>query len=276
MTGLVKLLVGGALGYAIVLLLAWRFQDRLAFPAPRAPLPDPADRGLPAGRRITVTTVDGVHLRGWYLPPARRADASAAALLWFGGNAETIADLAPMLRALRPPEVALLALDYRGYGESEGSASEAGIYRDADAAWAFVTAQPEVDPTRIAVFGRSLGTVPALHLATTHPVRAVVLEAPFTNARAMARRHYPFLPPGILRLKLDNLARAHALRVPLLVVHGAADAVVPVAMGRAVAEAGTARELVVIEGAGHNDLFDRGGAAYRDRVREFLAATLGS
>lgn len=274
MSGVLKLLIGAAMGYAALLVLAWRFQDRLAFPAPRGALPDPVARGFPAGRRVAVTTTDGVVLRGWYLPPPRPTGTRQAAVLWFGGNAETVADLAPMLRALRPPDAAVLMLDYRGYGASDGSPTEAGLYRDAEAAWAFLAAQPDIDPARIGIYGRSLGTAPALYLATSRPVRALVLEAPFTSARAMARRHYPFLPPAILRLRLDNLARARTLRTPLLVVHGSADAVVPAAMGRAVAEAGSARELVVVEGAGHNDLFDRAGTAYRDRIRDFLATTL--
>jgi len=273
---LLKLLGGLVAGYAAVLLLAWRFQDRLAFPAPRLSLPEPSAHGLADGRRVAVTTSDGITLRGWYLPPAPPPTAapSAPGLLWFGGNAETVAGVAPVLRALRPRGVALLALDYRGYGASEGRPSEPGIYRDAEAAWEFLAAQPEIDARRIAVYGRSLGTAPALHLATARDIRAVVLEAPFTSARAMARHHYPLLPAAILRLRLDNLTRARALRAPLLVVHGSDDVVVPVAMGRAVAAAGSARELVVVAGAGHNDLFATAGGAYRDRVLAFLEATL--
>lgn len=276
MATLLKLLLGAGVGYAVLLLLAWRFQDRLAFPAPRTALPEPAARGLAGGRRVAVATSDGITLRGWYLPPAPPpvAPQRAPGLLWFGGNAETVAGVAPLLSSLRPPGVGLLALDYRGYGTSDGTPSEAGLYRDADAAWAFLAAQPDIDPTRIAVFGRSLGTAPALHLATSREVRAVVLEAPFTTARAMARHHYPFFPSGIVRLRLDNLERARALRAPLLVVHGSADGVVPVTMGRAVAEAGSAREFSVVEGAGHNDLFFVGGTAYRDRILAFLEATL--
>ena len=168
----------------------------------------------------------------------------------------------------------MLVLDYRGYGESSGKPTEQGLYLDAEAAWAFITRRDEIDSTRVAVYGRSLGTAIALYLATHRPVRAVVLDSPFSNSRDMARQHYPFLPSGLLRLRLDNVARARQLAVPLLVFHGTEDRVVPFPMGRAVAQAGRAVELVQIEGADHNDTYNVGDDVYRDRVHEFLAAQL--
>jgi len=174
-------------------------------------------------------------LRGWYLPPRPAPPTTAPGLVWFPGNAETVASLAPLIRELRPPGVGMLILDYRGYGESSGKPTEAGLYRDAEAAWGWLAAQPEIDRSRIAVYGRSLGAVAALHVAVTRQVRAVVLHAPFTSARDMARRHYWYLPRSLLRLELDNLDRARRLRAPLLVIHGTADGIVPFEMGRAIA-----------------------------------------
>jgi fermentation-respiration switch protein FrsA (DUF1100 family) len=169
--------------------------------------------------------------------------------------------------------MALLAIDYRGYGESEGAATEAGLYQDGEAGWAFLADLPDVDPNRIAVYGRSLGGAVAIHLGLHRPVRAVVLDSPFSNAADMARHHYWFLPPGLVRLKLDNVTGAGRLRVPLLVVHGTDDRVAPVEMGRAVATAGRGR-LIELPGAGHNDTYDLGGAAYRDSMAAFLRTAL--
>lgn len=272
----VKLVAGAVVVYVAVVALLWLAQERLAFPAPRSGLPDPASRGMPDGRLVAATTADGVTLRGWYLPPAPPPPPGGRApgLIWFPGNAETIAHLAPFVRDLRPAGTGVLILDYRGYGTSDGRASETGIYRDADAAWEHLAAQPEIDPARIAVYGRSVGSAPALHLAVTKPARAVVLEAPFTSAREMARAHYPFVPQFLVRLGLDNLARARQLTAPLLVLHGTADGIVPFAMGRRVAEAGRAGELVVVDGAGHNDLYALAGPRYREKVQAFLAAEL--
>lgn len=270
-----RVLAGLAIAYVVLAVLAWRYQEKLAFPAPRARLLDPAAVGIPDGQRVTLTASDGVRLHGWYLPPAPRPAAGRApALLWFYGNMETISGLGSIIRDLRPPGTAVLILDYRGYGESEGTPTEVGLYRDADAAWEFLSAHADVDSARITVYGRSLGAAVALHLADTRPVRAVVLESPFSSAAEMAREHYRLLPSFIIRLSLDNVARASRLRVPLLVLHGTDDRIAPLRMGRAVAAAGRARELVLIEGAGHNDTYDLGGARYREKLHAFLRSTL--
>ena len=273
---LLRILLGLGIAYVALLLLAWRFQNRLALPGARMRLVPPAQAGMADGEIVDVTTADGVRLRGWYLPPSPHLNSRSPApgLLWFYGNLETVTGLAPIVRWLRPPDVALLILDYRGYGESEGSPSESGLYADADAAWAYLTGRPEVDPSRIAVYGRSVGSVPALHLATRRPVRAVVLESPLSNAADMAREHYAFLPRFIVRLSMNNLERAARLTAPLLVFHGTEDDIAPVRMGRAVAEAGHARELVLIKGAGHNETYDVGGEEYRTKFLAFLAETL--
>jgi hypothetical protein len=222
-----------------------------------------------------VRSSDGVTLRGWYLPPepapAGPASTRAPALLWFYGNGETVAFDAPVLRELRPPGWALLALDYRGYGGSTGTPSETGLRRDAEAAWDFLVARPEVDPARVALYGRSLGSVPALHLAARRPVRAVVLDSPFSSGREMARVHYWFMPPLLVRLELDNLANARRLQAPLLVFHGREDVIAPIAMGRAVAAAGRGR-LIELPG-GHNATYEELGR-YRAGMWEFLRTSL--
>lgn len=273
---LLRILLGVMAVYAALVALAWYYQDRMALPGTRGPLAAPVRSGIRDGEVVEVRSADGVRLRGWYLPPSPAPDTGhpAPGLLWFYGNMESVTGLAPIIRWLRPPGVALLILDYRGYGESTGTPSEAGLYADAEAAWSFLAARPEVDPRRIAVYGRSVGSVPALYLATAEQVRALVLDSPLSNARDMARVHYPLIPRFILRLSMDNLDRAARLTAPLLVFHGANDDIAPPWMGRVVAQAGRARELVLIEGAGHNETYDVGGEAYRNKMLEFLAQTL--
>jgi pimeloyl-ACP methyl ester carboxylesterase len=269
------LLTGAAtlcLVYVAISVVAWKLQDRLAFPAPRSPLPLPVTLGIPDGVIVTVTTADDVTLRGWYLPPnpAPEPPETAPAIIWCYGNMETVEGIAPVLAHFRPPGMGLLALDYRGYGTSDGKPTEDGVYLDVEAAWDYLTALPEIDSTRIGVFGRSIGSAVALHLATERPVRAIVLDSPLSTGREMARRHYRFMPTKLTRLSLDNLGRAAKLTVPLLVFHGTDDWVATLDMGRRVAEAGHAEEFVEIEGAGHNDTFALGGEAYVTRFYEFL------
>jgi pimeloyl-ACP methyl ester carboxylesterase len=272
LSGALKILAVLVVLYALAVLLAWRFQERVAFPGPRGPLPPPSAQGIPDGEVVEVATADGVVLRGWYLPPvpAPPADRPAPGLLWFYGNMETIGGIAPVLREFRPPGTGMLVLDYRGYGRSDGTPSEEGVYRDADAAWEFLSARPEIDSARIGIYGRSIGSAVALYLATVRPARAVVLESAFTTGKDMAQEHYAPMPSVLVELELDNLDRARRLEVPLLVFHGSEDWIAPPAMGRAVAEAGGAEDFIVIEGAGHNDTYLVGGDSYRHRLHAFL------
>src|SRR6266566_7855566 len=284
-----RILIGLGLAYLVLLLLAWRFQDRLAFPAPRASLPDPKSVGVTNGERLEIVSSDGTKLVGWFLkpevgevdgarsnlpqpPPPSPTSPTSPGLLWFYGNGENIAAIWPLVRAFQPPGTAVLVLDYPGYGGSGGRATESALYAAADAAYAALATRPDVDPRRIYVYGRSLGSAPATYTAAHRPVAGLILESPFTNAAAMAKYHYGLLPRFLLRLSLDNVANVRRVSCPILLFHGAADRLVPTAMGMAVAAAAAGPvEVVLIHGAGHNETYDRGGRQYRDKVWEFVA-----
>ena len=274
-----RIALGLALAYVVLVILAWRFQERLAFPAPRAPLPDPQRVGVANGETVELVSDDGTKLVGWYLRAVEstalhRPSPPSPALLWFYGNGETIAAIWPIVREFQPPGTAVLVVDYPGYGGSAGRAGEAGLYAAADAAYAALVARPGIDPDRIYVYGRSLGSAAATWVAARHPVAGLILESPFTSAGAMARQLYALLPRFIVRLSLDNLGRMRQIRCPVLVFHGDADRLVPTAMGREVAAAAAGPvELVLIHGAGHNDTYDVGGRAYREKVWEFIDRT---
>src|SRR5256884_6424363 len=154
---IVRIAIGLVLAYLVLLVLAWLFQERLAFPAPRAPLPDPTRVGVANGEKIELVTKDGTRLVGWYLRPTTGKDGerrgrtgegsstsplvprpspSSPALLWFYGNGENIPSIWPIVHEFQPPGAALLVVDYPGYGGSGGRATEAGMYDAADAAYA--------------------------------------------------------------------------------------------------------------------------------------------
>ncbi|HEX9487479.1 MAG TPA: alpha/beta hydrolase [Gemmatimonadales bacterium] len=298
-----RVIVGLGLAYIVLLLLAWLFQERLAFPAPRARLPDPKRVGVENGEKVELVSGDGTKLVGWYLkpgevgggrgrlgkvdgarsnlpqPPPSSSTSSTSptsptspGLLWFYGNGENVAAIWPIVREFQPPGTAVLVLDYPGYGDSGGRATEAALYAAADAAYGALASRPEVDPRRIYVYGRSLGSAVASYTAAHHPVAGLILESPLTNAAEMARYHYRLLPRFLLRLSLDNVANVKLVHCPILLFHGDADRLVPTAMGKVVAAAAAGPvEVVLIHGAGHNDTYDLGGRAYRDKLWEFVA-----
>src|SRR2546429_2678545 len=271
---LVRILLGLLLGYAVLVLLAWVFQERIAFPAPRAPVPDPRQVGAANGERIELVLRDGTKLAGWYLAPRSPTIGRPPwpALLWFYGNGENIASIGGIVRDFQPPGAALLVVDYPGYGGSGGRATEATMNEAADLAYAAVASRPDVDRARIYAYGRSLGSAVASHVAAGNVVAGLVLESPFTNALDIAREHYALFPRFIVRLRLDNLANLRLVRCPVLVFHGTADRLAPLAMGRRVAAAAARgpAELVLIQGAGHNDTYDVGGEAYRRKLWQFV------
>lgn len=264
------LLLGLPAAYLVLLLVLWAFQERVAFPAPRAALPDPR-QVLGTGDRIELVMHNGTRLAGWYLPPKEAGRGPAAGLLWFYGNGETIGAIWPVIRDFRPPGAALLVVDYPGYGASGGRASEAGIYEAGDLAYQALASRTGVDRERIYVYGRSLGSAVATRVAADHPVAGLILESPFTSARDMAARTYRIFPLSLVRLRLNNLEMIQRVRCRVLVFHGTADMLVPMEMGRRVAAAAPGpAEFVMIEGAGHNETYDMGGRAYRDKVWSFV------
>jgi fermentation-respiration switch protein FrsA (DUF1100 family) len=263
--------------YLLILLLLWALQERMAFPAPHAALPDPK-KVLGYGEQIELRMQDGTRLVGWYLPPeptpqpaVSRLSTPVPAVLWFYGNGETIGAIWPVIRDFRPPHAALLVVDYPGYGASGGRTTEAGIYEAGALAYDALSTRPGVDRNRIYVYGRSLGSAVATRTAADHPAAGLILESPFTSARGMAARHYRIFPRFLVRLELDNIGTIARVRCPVLVFHGTTDLLVPMDMGRRVAEAArTAVEFVMIEGAGHNETYDVGGKAYREKLATFV------
>lgn len=232
----------------------------------------PADHGMPY-EDVLIKTSDGVELHGWLAPVPISPEGSAWAVLWLHGNAGNIGDRADAMAAMaRATGMTVLMVDYRGYGLSEGSPDETGLYRDAEAAFDYLAARPELSGAAIAVYGRSLGAAVAVELATRREVGALILEAPFTSIKALGRHAYPFVPTGLLvRARFDSLAKMPSVKSPVLVFHGTRDEIVPTDMGRQIHAATTGyKRLVLLDGGSHNDPHREQTAPYFTALREFL------
>ncbi len=237
------------------------------FPDAQVPVPERA--GVPEMAAVALTTDDGLELLAWYRPPPH----SAPTVVFFHGNAGHIGHRGRKVRPLLDAGFGVLLVSWRGYGGNPGSPTEQGLYHDARAALSFL-ADAGVPSSRVVLYGESLGSGPAVQLATERPVAAVVLEAPFTSVAEVAQRHYWFLPARHLVLdRFDSLSKITRIGAPLLIVHGEKDRVVPVEMGRALlAAAREPKDAVFVPDAGHNDLYDHGVA---DAVIAFVERTVG-
>lgn len=208
-------------------------QPTMVFLPSRELAATPADWGL-EHEDVWLQTEDGVRIHGWYLPHpgARRV------LLFFHGNAGNISHRQTSLEIFHRLGINLLILDYRGYGRSEGRPSEAGLYRDARAAWDYLVGLRGVAPSDIIVFGRSLGGAVAAQLASRVQPGALILESTFSSARDLAREIYPILSWLIVPcFDFDTVERLGAASCPVLVVHSRDDEIIPFALGRRVFEA---------------------------------------
>jgi len=167
--------------------------------------------------------------------------------------------------------LAVLLFDYRGFGKSEGKPSEHGLNLDAEAAYEYLTEQRGVRPGRIICFGRSLGAAVALHAGLRGKPAGVIMESAFDSVPSIAMRKIPFPPLGLfMRNQFDCLGMVGYLRVPLLMVHGSDDKLVPIRHGRRVYEAAPGpKEFYTVEGARHNDTSAVGGQPYFEAIARF-------
>lgn len=248
-----------------VVLLAYVFQRQLIY------LPDTSTPSAPVDvEAVQYTTEDSLRLTGWFLTPPD----PVSVVLVAPGNAGHRAFRMPLARGLVERGHAVLLVDYRGYGGNPGRPSETGIVADVRAARDWLAEDPRIDPERIVYLGESVGSSAAAALAAEAPPLALVLRSPFSELAEVGRSAYPFLPIRTL-LRERHAVAEHAARFdgPVLVVAGDRDRIVPLELSRRVATAIDA-DLLVIEGAGHNDLALLSGARFLDGVDAHIRGAL--
>jgi uncharacterized protein len=259
-----------AIGYLTVCLLLWAGQARLMF------FPSPALKATPASIGLTYETVwlpmPVGQIESWWIP----ATPHAPVVLYFHGNSSNLGDLVNRAHRLHQLGVAVLLIDYRGYGRSSGAfPSEASVYEDAAAAWHYLTQTRQIAPNRIVLYGQSLGGAVAIELALRHPDAAgLIVESTFTSMRSMVawRLPVPLLPfDWLLTQRFDSLSKVGLLQVPILLIHGMADETIPASMSQTLFTAAPQpKQLLLIPGANHNNLAQQGGEVYLQTLKAFI------
>jgi fermentation-respiration switch protein FrsA (DUF1100 family) len=268
MSALIIILAVLAVLYLVICLLMVIFQGRFVFFPTRELAATPAERGL-SYRDVELRASDGVRLHAWFVP----CESARGVLLFCHGNAGNIGDRLDSLQLFHELGLAVLIFDYRGYGRSAGRPSEAGLYRDARAAWDHLVDQEGFPAERIVVFGRSLGGAVAVQLASQVDCGGLIVESSFTSAAELGARLYPWLPVRQLaRIRFDAAARLQDVKCRQLFVHSLDDEVVPYGLGlRLYRQAHLPKQFLRIRG-GHGDGFLVSGQRYRSGLAAFLAS----
>lgn len=256
---------------AAILVLIWTLQRGMMY-FPTGGMPATGGAGLAEVEPVTFETADGLTLHAWFVP-ASAASPPRATVMVFNGNAGNRAYRAPLAAALQRHGFHVLLTDYRGYGGNPGTPTQRGLAADSRAARAYLETRGDVDPARIVYFGESLGTAVAVDLAVDVPPLALVLRSPFTSMGDIGQHHYPLLPVRLLlRDRFAAVDQIQRIRVPLLVIAGGNDRIVPLDHSRRLYEAANEpKSLLVIANADHNDYELLAGEEMIGAIVRFLA-----
>ncbi len=258
---------GLLLVYLGFVLLIYLVQRRLQYFPDPSPVTRPLGEELKTLEELNLQTTDGVRISAWHWPGKRPEN-----ILMLHGNAGHRGGRLDWARGFNQLGYGVLLLDYRGYGGSDGSPTEQGLYLDAQAALGWL----QQKPGRVIYLGESLGSGPAVELAVLQPPAALILHAPFTSAVEVGRRAYPYLPVSLLlKDRYENDRKITKVTSPVLIIHGERDSVVPFRLGRRLFDLAPApKEWLPVPHADHNDLAYTGGKLYWETIQSFLEKVL--
>ncbi len=266
--GIAVLLV---VGYVLAAAYLYFFQEKFIYKPSTRVAVTPAAVGM-RYEEVSLVASDGVRLSGWYLP---LADARGT-VLFCHGNAGNISNLLGVAADAHRLGLGILLFDYRGYGQSEGTLSEEGTHRDAEAAWNYLVQEAGLAPEQIAIIGRSLGGPMAARLARDRQPAALFLEATFTSIPELGRELYPIFPVDLLaRYEYPTLEYLKQVQCPVLVSHSRDDKFIVFAHGQRLYEAASQPKAFTALRGGHSSAFSEDAAAYEAGVEAFLTRVLG-
>lgn len=216
---------------------------------------------------IEIITADNVQLHGWFLP----VNNAEQVVLFFHGNGGNISHRGDSLKIFHKLGLNVLIIDYRGYGLSEGTVSEAGLYLDAMAAWQYLIKQRGYTKKNIIIFGRSMGGAVATHLASQVQPRALIIESTFSSVKDMADRILPLISKLVyIRYDFNTESIIKQVRVPVLVMHSPDDDIIPFQLGKKVfTAANTPKDFYELQGS-HNSGFMQSMPGYQQAIKLFI------
>ena len=239
--------------YVFVLIGSQYLQRRLMY-FPDTTRFTPEQAGLSGVTERELLAPDGEHVIAWYSP----ARAGAPTILYFHGNGGALETRRERIKRYQERGVGMFMMTYRGYGGSSGQPSEKSNVTDGKRAYDALVASG-VPASDIIIYGESLGTGVAVQVAAEKPAAGLILDAPYTSMLELARLHYPSLPRWLMTDRYETLSHIGKVKAPLLIIHGDADEVIPVAMGKAVFDAANApKEIATFPAAGHSDHYKFG------------------
>ena len=267
---LLALLLLVFLGYQGI--IAWfRVNESRLLYTPDRDLSAPADTSL-IYQRVEITTGDSVKLSGLTLP-APAADSTATWVLFLHGSGGNVFSglFVAHYRLLQSLGLNVLAVDYRGYGTSGGKPSEAGLYLDADATYDYLTNTLHVPPTRIIIYGWSLGSGVAVELASKVRAAGLIVEGAYKSIPAVGQEHYPYVPVKLIaRNRFASIDRIAQVRMPKLFIHAVDDEMIPVAHGRALFQKALTPKMFLEVHGGHDSTLLRDGPTFMSGVATFV------
>lgn len=274
---LLALLGLAAAAYVAISVLLYFQQTRMIFFPAKVLQTTPAEFGTPFEEVWLPVGQKGERLHGWWIPASGR---ETGVLLYLHGNGANIGANAEHANRFHKIGLSVLLIDYRGYGQSDGSfPNEQKVYADAEASWQYLTQVQRVDPRQILIYGHSLGGAIAINLASQKPEAAgLIVQSSFTAIRPMVDLRMPnsiFPTDLILTQHFASIRKVPNLKMPVLYIHGLEDSETPAEMTKALYEASPQpKQLYLVPGAGHNNVAQIAGREYLDVVQNFVQQSL--
>ncbi|VAW12134.1 hypothetical protein MNBD_BACTEROID05-612 [hydrothermal vent metagenome] len=216
---------------------------------------------------VFFVTKDQVKVHGWFV---KGKSSSSKVLLFFHGNAGNISGRVEKVQIFYDLGLSVFIIDYRGYGKSDGSPTEKGMYLDAQGAYDYLVDERNIAGEDIIVYGASLGGVAAIDLANQRKISSLIVDGTFSSARDMAKQIFPFIPSFLINIKLDSIEKIKNIEVPKLMIHSMDDQTVPFSLGKKLFDAASEPKIFLSLSGDHNEVHNVDRVKFVEGIESFL------